>query len=148
MRYAALALLVLAAPLAAQQRADLPSFLAGAWEQREGESWADEFWTPPRAGIMIGAARTGRGEALQVFEHTRIVKKADGTLAFIAQPRGAPPTEFPLVASGPQMVEFANDAHDYPQRVRYWRDGRLLKARISKMDGSDAMEWSYAPIAG
>jgi hypothetical protein len=42
------------------------------------------------------------------------------------------------------MVEFANRGHDYPQRVRYWREGPALKARISRMDGSDAAEWSYA----
>lgn len=148
MKRAVCALLVVAAPLAAQEQAVLPGFLAGAWEQRTGDNWADEFWTPPRGDMMIGAARIGRGETLREFEHTRIVRKSDGALVFIAQPRGAPPTEFPLVASGPQMVEFASAAHDYPQRIRYWREGRLLKARISKMDGSDAMEWSYAPMGG
>ncbi|OYW46573.1 MAG: hypothetical protein B7Z08_12105 [Sphingomonadales bacterium 32-68-7] len=147
MKRAALALLMLAAPLTAQEQPELPAFLAGAWEQRTGDTWADEFWTPPRGGMMIGAARIGRGEVLREFEHTRIVRKPDGSLSFFAQPRGVPPTEFPLVASGPQMVEFASAAHDYPQRIRYWREGRLLKARISKMDGSDAMEWSYSPIA-
>jgi hypothetical protein len=137
-----------AAPLGAQEPAAMPAWMAGAWEQRDGERWADEFWTPPRAGMMIGAARTGSGDRLGVWEHTRIVRQADGSLSFLAQPRGAPATEFPQVDSGPQMVEFANPEHDYPQRVRYWREGRELKARISRMDGSDAAEWSYAPMGG
>jgi hypothetical protein len=124
----------------------LPGWMAGAWERAEGDSWSDEFWTPPRGGMMIGAARIGKGAALEMFEHTRIVCKADGTLSFFAQPRGVPASEFPLVAREAQMVEFANPAHDYPQRVRYWREGPLLKARISLMDGSKAMEWSYKPM--
>src|SRR3546814_14940967 len=100
-----------------------------------GELWADEYWTPPRGGIMVGAARIGAGEALGVFEHTRIVRKADGTLAFFAQPFGRPAAEFPMVAVGDRMIEFANPAHDYPQRIRYWREGDRLTARISLMDG-------------
>jgi hypothetical protein len=140
------ALLLIAAPLAAEAPVALPGWMAGAWEKSDGESWSDEFWTPPRAGLMIGAAREGKGEALSVFEHTRIVRKADGSLSYFAQPRGVPPTEFPMIGSGADWIEFADPAHDYPQRVKYWRDGRLLKARISLMDGSQAAEWSYRPM--
>ena len=145
---AALAL-ALAAPVAAEEAAELPNWLHGAWtEARDGGKWADEFWTPPRGGIMIGAARIGDGEQLIIFEHTRIVRDAAGGLVFIAQPRGVPPAEFPLVASGAQMLEFANSAHDYPQRIRYWREGKELRARVSLMDGTKAMEWRYRPMGG
>ena len=100
------------------------------------------------AGLMIGAARMGKGDTLQMWESTRIERKADGSISFFAQPRGVPAAEFPLVAHGDGMIEFANPAHDYPQRIRYWREGRLLKARISLIDGSKPMEWSYAPLGG
>lgn len=143
---AALVMTMAGPALANDSIAVLPGWMAGAWEHTEGQSWSDEFWTPPRGGIMIGAARTGKGDALAIFEHTRIVRKPDGTLAFLAQPRGVPASEFPLVAAGATMVEFANPAHDYPQRVRYWREGALLKARISLMDGSNQMEWTYRPM--
>lgn len=142
-------LLALSTPLLANDHAaTMPHWLAGAWEQVDGESWSDEFWTPPRGDIMIGAARMGKGAELSIFEHTRIVRRTDGTLAFQAQPRGVPASEFPLVAAGATMIEFANPAHDYPQRIRYWREGRLLKARVSLIDGSNAMEWSYRPMGG
>ncbi|WP_374418392.1 DUF6265 family protein [Novosphingobium arvoryzae] len=136
------------AALALDPPATLPSWLAGAWEMHEGESWSDEYWTAPRAGLMIGAARMGKGDTLQMWENTRIERKADGSISFFAQPRGVPAAEFPLVAHGDGMIEFANPAHDYPQRIRYWREGRLLKARISLIDGSKPMEWSYAPLGG
>jgi hypothetical protein len=121
--------------------------MAGAWDNRDGLDWSDEFWTPPRGGLMIGAGRTGReGREQTDFEHTRIVENPDGSLSYIAQPRGAPPTEFPMVGSGADWIEFANPAHDYPQRIRYWREGKLLKARISLMDGSNAYEVTYRPM--
>lgn len=150
------AALLAAAPVAAEVpasvqspvQAALPGWLAGAWEQVEGDAWSDEFWTPPRGDLMIGAARMGQGAALRMFEHTRIVRQPDGSLAFIAQPRGVPPSAFPLAGSGADWIEFANSAHDYPQRIRYWREGRLLKARTSLLDGSSAMEWTYQPMGG
>ena len=148
MRTIAAVILALSAPAAALDGppSELPVWLAGAWEMHEGEAWADEFWTPPRGGVMIGAARTGKGEAAQFWEHTRIIRKSDGTLSYFAQPKGAPSSEFPLHAQGPAMIEFVNAAHDYPQRIRYWREGKLLKARISMLDGSKATEWSYSPM--
>lgn len=144
------AALLAAVPLGAttirQAPPELPGWMAGAWEQVEGERWNDEFWTPPRGDIMIGAARIGSGSTLEMFEHTRIVRKPDGMISFFAQPRGVLPSEFPVVAIGADWIEFANPAHDYPQRVRYWREGPLLKARISLMDGSKAYEWTYRPM--
>lgn len=141
--------LILSAPVLATENAAMPDWLHGAWHQTGAQGrWSEEFWTPPRGDIMIGAARMGRGAQLIMFEHLRIVRNAAGQLVYIAQPRGAPPTEFPLVASGEQMVEFANPAHDYPQRIRYWRDGRELRARIALMDGSKAMEWRHKPMCG
>ncbi len=148
-RLIAVLALFLAAPVwAIEVPANLPGWLAGAWAMQDGENWADEFWTPPRAGLMIGAGRSGKGAALQTWESTRIERKADGTISFFAQPKGVPASEFPMVDSGEQMIEFANPAHDYPQRIRYWREGRVLKARISLMDGSNAAEWAFTPMGG
>jgi Domain of unknown function (DUF6265) len=141
------AAMLLAAPALASEAAPLPDWLHGAWhEAREGGRWAEEFWTPPRGGMMLGAARMGHGERVNVFEHSRIVRMPDGTLMFMAQPFGNAAVHFPMVAADAQMIEFANAAHDYPQRIRYWREGKELRARISLMDGSKAMEWRYLPM--
>ena len=40
-------------------------------------------------------------------------------------------------------VTFVNTANDYPQRIRYWREGPLLKAEIALEDGSRARTWTY-----
>ncbi|MGY4397037.1 hypothetical protein ACVWZA_002228 [Sphingomonas sp. UYAg733] len=37
-------------------------------------------------------------------------------------------------------------AHDYPQRIRYWREGKILNAKISLSYGSKRMRWSYSAM--
>jgi hypothetical protein len=138
----------LAAPLLAGERAaQMPAWMAGGWELSNGPQWVDEYWTPPRAGMMIGNSRTGKGEELQFFEQLSIVRKPDGSLSYIAMPKGAPTTEFALTRSGPMMIEFTNPAHDYPQRIKYWREGCELRAEISLIDGTKAERWTYRPVA-
>lgn len=124
----------------------LPGWMTGAWASQNGDEWGDEFWTPPRGGIMIGAARIGKGDRLVIWESTRIAFDEDGKLAFWAMPRGAPASKFAVVKVGEREIIFANAAHDYPQRIRYWRDGSALKAEISLMDGSKAHQFSYQPM--
>src|SRR5688572_3588332 len=125
MRLAAIALAaaIAAAPLAAQEPATFPSWMAGAWSTADGDRWTEEFWTHARGGIMIGASREGRGETLRTWESIRIARKPDGTLAYIPMPNGGTPVEFAMVRQDAQSIEFANPAHDFPQRIRYWREG-------------------------
>lgn len=142
---AAALLLVSATPLAAQEPAPFPSWMAGEWAiSAEDGSWTEEFWTHPRGGLMIGASREGKGDALGSWEASRIVRNPDGSLSFIAMPGGRAAFEFPMVKQDDGSIEFANPAHDYPQRIRYWRDGEQLKAEISLVDGSQPVSWSYS----
>ena len=124
----------------------LPAWMTGAWSLKEGDRWGDEYWTPPRGGMMIGAAREGEGAVLTSWESTRIAYDENGKLAFWAMPRGAPATRFGAVDQTPTSITFTNPAHDYPQRIRYWRDGKLLKAEVSLLDGSKAIAFTYAPM--
>ena len=143
----ALAAALAAAPLAAQEPAPFPEWLAGAWSNAaDGGRWTEEFWTNARGGIMIGASREGRDEVLRSWETIRIVRKPDGSLVYIPMPNGGPPVEFALVRQDERSIEFANPAHDYPQRIRYWREGDRLHAEIALIDGSRADRWSYAPM--
>ena len=148
MKWTALGLpaVLAAAPLAAQEEAPFPSWLAGAWEMHDGERWTEEFWTSARGGLMIGASREGRDDALRSWEHIRIERGDDERLRFVAMPQGGTPVAFPAVGSGEYWIEFANPAHDYPQRIRYWREGTRLRARISTMDGGRPVEWTFTPM--
>ena len=122
---------------------ELPAFMTGCWEQVDGDRWTQECWMEPRGGIMLGASREGRGDTLGNFEWIRIARAADGTLQFHPAPGGKPAPHFTAESASASEVRFVNPAHDYPQRVRYWRDGDLLKAEISKADGSQKVSWTY-----
>ena len=141
--FAALLLVASAPAFCDDAKTDLPAWMTGAWERIEGEKWADEFWTPPKAGSMIGASRSGYGEKLGFWEHMRIVREADGKLAFWAISGDQKPVRFAAVRSDQKEVVFENPAHDYPQRVRYWRTDRKLNAQISLLDGSKVVDFSF-----
>ena len=141
--FAALLLVASAPAFCDDAKTDLPAWMTGAWERIEGEKWADEFWTPPKAGIMIGASRSGYGEKLGFWEHMRIVREADGKLAFWAISGDQKPVRFAAGRSDQKEVVFENPAHDYPQRIRYWRMDRKLNAQISLLDGSKVVDFSF-----
>lgn len=147
MRIFAVAALLLACamPVAAEDAdpAKLPGWMAGAWERVDGAKWADEYWTPARGGMMIGASRAGEGERLGFWEHMRIVREADGKLVFWAIAGDQKPVRFVAIASDEPGILFENRAHDFPQRIRYWREGNQLKARISLADGSNATDFIF-----
>ena len=146
---AALCLTVPTAVSAEEEDAPFPAWLAGAWSlSGEGDRWTEEFWTHPRAGMMIGASREGQGESLRSWESIRILRTADGSLAYVPMPNGGPPVEFAMSNQGTQSIEFANPAHDFPQRIRYWREGDTLNAEIALIDGGQAMRWTFQRMAG
>ncbi|MFM5884532.1 MAG: DUF6265 family protein [Novosphingobium sp.] len=143
----AIAALIAAAPIAAAPAEEaLPGFMAGTWMMEDGAAWSDELWSDAKGGLMLGVSRSGFGKELRIWEMARIERKADGSVSFFAQPRGRPETEFKQVLRSADAVEFANPANDYPQRIRYWRQGQLLMAEISRLDGSDVMRWNYRPV--
>ncbi len=136
-----------AAPVpAAETAVQFPDWMAGSWIEEKGAAWSEEYWTAARGGIMLGVARNGTGTRLAMWEATQIRLNRQGKLAFYAMPRGAPASEFPVVSQSGTAIIFENKAHDYPQRIRYWRDGELLKAEISLADGSKAHGWTMQRI--
>jgi len=139
--------LLMAAALAVETppQPNLPSWMSGCWEQRDGESWVEECWTGVRAGQMMGSSRTGKGDVLQWYEHSRITSDG-GVTTYCALPKGQSGGCFNASKVGENEIVFENEAHDFPQRIRYWREGRDLLAEISLKDGSKAQRWRYAPM--
>ena len=97
---------------------------------------------------MIGASRSGSGDRLGFWEHMRVVREADGKLAFWAIAADQKPVRFVAMKTGPNEIIFENAQHDFPQRIRYWRDGKALKAEISLIDGSKAVNFGFDPMGG
>ena len=140
--FIALAMLTLSAQAPAPEIKDL-SWLSGGWVAKDGDKWTEEWWTPPRGGVMMGAGFSGRGDKAGSFEHMRIMADQDGSIGFFGMPGGAPAVRFPLIRTGKGEAVFGNAAHDYPQRIRYRMEGETLVATVSLIDGSNAQSWTF-----
>lgn len=119
------------------------NWMAGHWSTEGAGAWTEESWAPPRGGVMLGTNLSGVGEQAGGFEFMRVASGKDGKISFWGSPGGQPPVEFKLVRSGPSEAVFENPAHDYPQRIRYWRDGKMLQAEVSDISGAKAMRWTF-----
>ena len=111
------------------------AWLAGDWQGGDGPVRIEERWTDPAGGAMLAVSRTVKGDRMVAFEFLRIIER-DGSLVYIAQPDGRPPTEFALTQLGTDSATFENRSHDFPKMIRYARraDGSL-EARVS--DGAE-----------
>ena len=143
-----LAAALLAPTGAFAQEAAMPAWMAGCWEMWDGDHWAEECWTVPRGGMMMGSGRTGEVEDVRSWEFMRIERDEGGGLTFVASPGGRGWTAFASAADPGAGVTFVNAANDYPQRVRYWREGGELKAEISLLDGSNPNQFIFSRMNG
>ena len=93
---------------------------------------------------MLAVSRTVKGDRMVAFEFLRIVER-DGTLVYIAQPNGNPPTEFRLSAISRDSATFENKAHDFPKVIAYAKkpDGSL-EARVTTR-GQKAETFVFRP---
>lgn len=128
-------LVVLAGAVSATAQAPQPSakatlaqlaWLSGAWQGTDGAMTFEERWTDAAGGAMLAVARTLKGDRLAAFEFLRVVERG-GSLVYVAQPNGRPPTEFGLTSITADSATFENPAHDFPKTIRYARqpDGSL-----------------------
>jgi hypothetical protein len=100
------------------------SWLSGCWRGNVNQREFREHWLPLRGNLLIGAGHTVTQDRTQDFEYVRIESRADG-LHYVAQPSAGKETSFRLAdrqVDGPDTIfTFANDAHDFPQRIVYRR---------------------------
>jgi hypothetical protein len=140
---AAMAALGFATPASAQEP-DL-SWLVGEWcapKDDLARTTTCERWKPMADGVMQGLTIIWH-ERFWTAEDMRITVEPD-RLVFHAEPAKQKPTDFYATGAQPAMtLRFENRAHDYPQVVRYWREGELLMAEISHADGSNPTRWTY-----
>lgn len=113
---------------AADNGASSLDWLAGRWCSESPKEHIDEWWMPGRNGMMLGMARTTRGDRVSSFEYMRI--ELGGTPTFYAQPSGTPAVPFKKTDGGASWVRFENADHDFPNRVEYKRTGNHLHAQI------------------
>ena len=97
------------------------------------------------AGLKVGtsqAVKDGKTVEIELVTIDISGPKAQVQVAI----NGRPPIPFAETARTATSMTFENPNHDYPQRIRYWREGELLKAEISMLDGSRANGWSFTRV--
>jgi hypothetical protein len=139
---AALALLLTAQSPPQTQVSDL-AWMSGRWLTGENGRWTEEIWSGPRGGTLMGFSWSGEGAAIDAYEYIRVQPGEDDEIIYLAQPNGGAGVGFYLVRAEGTTATFENPTHDFPQRIRYARDGDTMVATISRMDGSNAMSWTY-----
>ena len=92
---------------------------------------------------MLAVSRTVSRERLSAFEYLRIVER-EGSLVYIAQPNGLPPTEFVLTEISPSRAVFENPRHDYPKKIVYELSPEgVLSATVGHLKGGTPRRYEY-----
>jgi hypothetical protein len=125
------------------------SWMAGSWSGVTKGIEMEEHWTVPKGNSMIGLHRDVAKGRTMAFEFLRMEQQGD-RIVYLSMPNGrSPATPFPLKEVLGTRVVFENPAHDFPQRIIYWKNGNDLRARIEgTMNGKAASEeWRWSPGA-
>jgi hypothetical protein len=118
-------------------------WLCGTWVMQRGGTTVEEHWRPLQGAMLLGTSHTFTAGRTRAFEFLRI-GASKGTLAYVASPNGAAPTVFPIAKLEHRAVEFVNEQHDYPQRIRYEQTDAGVTATISLADGGKARAFVFA----
>jgi len=95
-------------------------WMAGSWKGDHDGGLIEEHWTAPNGRSMIGMSRLVIGERTAFFEFLRIEERPDGSIVYLAQPRGrAPAVPFTMTSCEVGSAVFENPDHDYPKVIRY-----------------------------
>ena len=117
-------------------------WMEGCWITEDGSY--REVWQRGGEDLLFGYATLRHDGEVVFFEQTRI---ETDTPAFYAYPAGVGPSPFPMISMSESEAVFLNATHDYPQRIRYAREGTALVATISLADGSRASNWAFQPCS-
>lgn len=111
------------------------AWLAGCWNS-DDKTQTEEQWTKLAGKAMFGISRTIKDGQTASFEFMQIREKGSD-IFYIAQPDGGPAVPFKLVKLNDSAAIFANDNHDFPQRIIYQRqiDGSLFAAIEGDVSG-------------
>ncbi len=93
-------------------------WLAGCWENKEGDHGYEEQWMKPKGDMILGASRTVRNGKVVEYEFLQIVAREDGVF-YVARPSGQNSAEFKLMTLENGKAVFENLQHDFPQRIIY-----------------------------
>ena len=108
-------------------------WLVGCWVTTDKS--AQEVWVVNSARSLAGFGVAINDNKVGFYEVLSINQSEDGAWTYTAHPSGQASASFVAVEITENSVVFTNPDHDYPQEVRYKREGNRLSATISLLEG-------------
>jgi len=113
------------------------AWLEGRWRGDWGSRVAEQVWTAPQAGMMLGDFRLIENDKVLVLEFFTLVEKPGGIKFYFRHftPELVPweksgATELQLASAEPKKFEFENSANGKPKRAIFTRiDADTFSAR-------------------
>jgi hypothetical protein len=93
-------------------------------------------WVIDGDDALAGFAVSIGDNTVSFYEVLTIKRDENGLLVYTAHPSGQATTSFIAMETSENSALFINADHDYPQAIRYVREGNQLAAKISMLDGS------------
>jgi hypothetical protein len=113
-----------------QPKTDLPEWMLGEWQMREGVLLTIEKWEK-HDEKLIGLGFTMDGVDTVFLEEMRIERIGD-SLFFTADPNTAThAVTFAAAHTYSKDITFRNDEHDFPNSIRYYLEKDVLKAQVA-----------------
>ncbi|HXQ25090.1 MAG TPA: DUF6265 family protein [Candidatus Acidoferrales bacterium] len=116
------------------------AWLAGRWQGAWGPRIAQQVWTAPRAGVMLGTFQLAENDKTLVLELFTLVEDTDGiqlhlrhfTPSLVAWEK-ASPAVLKLASTDPKTITFENPVDGQPKRASFTRidaDTYVLRSEI------------------
>jgi hypothetical protein len=129
----ALLLLPVLASSAHSAEGDL-NWLVGCWVSPDKSG--QEVWVVDGDRTLIGFSVALSAAEVVFYELLSIRQNDDGSWTYTAHPSGQASAAFIAVEAHKNSVVFVNPNHDYPQQIKYLRDGNRLYASVSLLGGN------------
>lgn len=110
-------------------------WLVGCWVTPDKS--AQEVWVVDTERSLAGFSVAIDDNKVGFHEVLSIRRSEDGAWTYTAHPSGQASASFLAVEITENSVVFANPDHDYPQEIKYKREGDRLYATISLLGGAD-----------
>lgn len=117
-------------------------WLVGCWVSND--SSAQEVWVVDSDQSLVGFGVAMNNNKVGFYEVLSIRRDGDGLLVYTAHPSGQTSTSFAATEVTENSVIFTNRDHDYPQEIRYVREGNRLYATTSLLGGLSPQSFDKA----
>lgn len=110
-------------------------WLVGCWVSPDGS--AQEVWVIDSDQSLAGFGVAFDHNKIGFYEVLTIRENEHGSLIYTAHPSGQRTASFAATAITENSVIFTNPDHDYPQEIKYTREGNRLHAITSLLGGEN-----------